>query len=168
MKSLRHRVEVRGPESYFQVISGRCSLLHYFLIVTYSFGVEPDYDYLIELFSNDNYMSAIQTCAPHLFRYLIFMLILSKNKKKTAKYNLDNVTTTYENNLCEYEDAVVRFVKLLFLEFNFEKANEAINAIRGRAAPQPGEEASLKQRMTSSRATPRTVSERALNTLGGW
>jgi translation initiation factor 3 subunit E len=130
LKSLRHRVEVRGPESYFQVISGRCSLLHYFLIVTYSFGVEPDYDYLIELFSNDNYMSAIQTCAPHLFRYLIFMLILSKNKKKTAKYNLDNVTTTYENNLCQYEDAVVRFVKLLFLEFNFEKANEAIKQFK--------------------------------------
>lgn len=130
LKSLRYRVESRGPESYFQVISGRCSILHYFLIVTYIFGVEPDYDYLIELFSNDNYMSAIQTCSPHLFRYLIFMLILSKNKKKTAKYNLESVTTTYENNLCDYEDAVVKFVKLLFLDFNFEQANELIKQFK--------------------------------------
>lgn len=30
LKQLRHRIEVRGPETYFEIISGRCSLLHYF------------------------------------------------------------------------------------------------------------------------------------------
>lgn len=75
-------------------------------------------------------MSATQTCASHLFRYLVLTLILSKNKKKTAKYSLQNLTTTYENNLCVYKDNVIDFVTLLFIRFNFEQANEAIKTFK--------------------------------------
>lgn len=126
LKSLRSRLESRGPESYFQVVSGKCSLLHYIIMISYVFAGEPDYDYLIDIFATDSYMSAIQTCSPHLFRYLVFMLILSKNKKKTAKYNLSNVVSSYENNLCTYEDEAVKFVNQLYVKFNFEQANEEL------------------------------------------
>lgn len=134
LKSLRSRLETRGPENYFQVVSGKCSLLHYIIMSSYIFPVEPDYDYLIELFATDSYMSAIQTCAPHLFRYLIFMLVLSKDKKKSAKFNLSNVVATYENNLCTYEDEAVKFVIELYIKFNFEKANEELKKFKKEVA----------------------------------
>jgi len=130
LKSLRNRLENRGPESYFHVISGKCSLLHYTIMSSYIFSSEPDYHYLIEIFSSDSFMSSIQTCATHLFRYLIFMLILSKNKKKAAKYNLGNVTNSYENNLCTYKDESVRFVCELYVNFDFEQANECLKTFK--------------------------------------
>lgn len=97
LKSLRHRMEIRPAETQFEVISGRCTLLHMVLAVVYLFNLDPDYDYLIELFSHDYYMSALQTCAPHLLRYLILMLILCKNKKKSAKFDFEHITAIYEN-----------------------------------------------------------------------
>ena len=130
LKSLRYRIENRGPESYMQIISSKCSLMHYFIMNAYIFSTEVDYDYQIELFSNESYMSAILISSPHLLRYLILMLIVSKNKKKMSRYTLQNLTNTYENNLCEYKDNVVDFARSLFVDFNFPGANEKIKGFQ--------------------------------------
>lgn len=126
LRSLRYRIESKGPETYFQVVSGKSSLLHYWIMCFYVFNSEADYDYLLELFSNESYLSALLICAPHLLRYLTFIVILSKNFKKSSKYNLNHIVSTYENNLCTYKDSTIDFINYLYVDFNFEKANEQV------------------------------------------
>lgn len=130
LRSLRYRIENKGPESYIQVISGKSTLLHYWVICFYVFQNEPDYDYLLELFSQETYLSALLISSPHLLRYLVFIVVLSKNYKKSSKYSLNNVVSTYENNLCTYKDSAIEFITYLFVDFNFEKANERIETVK--------------------------------------
>lgn len=54
------------------------------------------------------------------------MLLLSKNKKKSTKYGLENVTAIYENKFVTYEDSLVKFLKTLLISFDFQASNELI------------------------------------------
>jgi len=46
-------------------------------------STETDFDSLVELFTNESYMNAIQVGAPHLIRYLAAALLLLKNNTKS-------------------------------------------------------------------------------------
>jgi len=128
LKLLRDRLEKdRAGVSHMQVLANRVSLLHtalyLFLNLRYS---EDSLDSLIDLFTRDNYLSAIQDGAPHLVRYLIGALLLLKNFPKFDINKVNNLLPNFKPEVCSYSDSLNKFIIALLQEFDFKKAQVII------------------------------------------
>jgi translation initiation factor 3 subunit E len=128
LKLLRDKLEKdRAGVSHMQVLANRVSLLHtalyLFLNLRYS---EESLEALIDLFTRDNYLSAIQDGAPHLVRYLIGALLLWKNYPKFDINKVNNLLPNFKPEVCSYSDCLNRFIIALLQEFDFKKAQVII------------------------------------------
>ena len=128
LKYLRERLE-KGREgaSHMQVLANRVSLLHtaLYLNLNYRYG-EDALDSTIDLFSRENYISAIQGGAPHLIRYLIATFFLLKNFPKFDLNKLTNIINNFKPEICNYSDSLTQFVLALLVDFDFKKAQTVI------------------------------------------
>jgi len=124
-KLLRTKIDARALSPHSKMAQ-KVFLLHtaLFLYLSEQSG-ESDYDALVELFTNESYLSAIQVSAPHLIRYLGCALLLLKNNTK-SKSNLNNLVPVFNKDISEYSDSLTEFVKILFGEFDFKKAQQKI------------------------------------------
>jgi len=124
-KILRTKIDARALPSHSKMAQ-RVFLLHTALFFYLSEqSAESDYDALVELFTNEHYLSAIQVSAPHLIRYLGSALLLLKNNPK-SKSNLHNLVPVFNKDISEYSDSLTEFIKILFGDFDFKKAQQKI------------------------------------------
>ncbi len=128
LKLLRDKLEKdRAGVSHMQVLANRVSLLHTALYLFLNLRPsEESLDALIDLFTRDNYLSAIQDGAPHLVRYLIGGLLLLKNYPKFDINKVNNLLPNFKTEVCTYSDSLNKFIIALLQEFDFKKAQVII------------------------------------------
>lgn len=132
LKLLRDRLEKdRAGVSHMQVLANRVSLLHtalyLFLNLRYS---EDSLEALIDLFTRENYLSAIQDGAPHLVRYLLGALFLLKNFPKFDINKVNYLLPNFKPEVCNYSDSLNKFIIALLQDFDFKRAQTIIKEFR--------------------------------------
>mmetsp|Transcript_29144 Transcript_29144/g.55036 ORF Transcript_29144/g.55036 Transcript_29144/m.55036 type:complete len:492 (-) Transcript_29144:111-1586(-) len=119
--SIEYRSSVSGPAglSALRALKERTWLLHWGLFVFWN-NSKKGLDAIIDLYTNEKYMQAIQTNAPHLLRYLTAAVIVNKRKRL-----LNELVKIYQH--CNYVDPIVQFVDCLYNKFDFEGAQNRLH-----------------------------------------
>jgi len=125
LKLLRTKIDARPMPSHLK-LAQRVFLLHTALFLYLGEqSSDSDYDALVELFTSENYLNAIQVSAPHLTRYLASTLLLIKNNTK-GKANLNTLVSVFNKDVSEYGDSITEYVRLLLNDFDFKKTQAKI------------------------------------------
>jgi len=102
----------------------RSWLLHWSLFVY--FHNQESASQFVELCFQPNYLNAIQTTSPHLLRYLSFAVITNTGKRRSS--DVENLVEVLDQEQNNYQDAITNFLKCLFVDFNFDSAQEKVKA----------------------------------------
>ncbi|KAI3430214.1 hypothetical protein D9Q98_004812 [Chlorella vulgaris] len=95
-------------------------LMHWSLFVF--FNHENGLNALIDLFMQDRYLTAIQLTSQHLLRYLAVAVVVNKRRRNV----LNDLKRVVAQEAYEYSDPVTEFVRCLFVEYDFEGAQEQL------------------------------------------
>jgi len=106
-----------------QALTQRAWLLHWSLFVFWN-DPKRGLDRIVDWFTSEKYMQAVQTVAPHLLRYLAAAVVLNKRSRNGQHGLLKDLVRTIEH--CDYRDPVVDFVDRLYIKFDFEAAQEKL------------------------------------------
>lgn len=112
-------------------LQARTWLLHWSLFVFFNLGEGQGCQGLLEMFLSPAYLNTIQTSCPHLLRYLVAAAIISRRAPKPAgsRSNRDHVkdlTRIVQMEEYQYSDPVTAFLKDLFCDFDFDKAQQRL------------------------------------------
>ncbi|KIY51730.1 eukaryotic translation initiation factor 3, subunit 6 [Fistulina hepatica ATCC 64428] len=115
-------------------LMSRTWLLHWSLFVY--FNHPQGRTFLIETFMTPAYLNTIQTSCPWILRYLVCTIIICSTRKpqqqpgslspqrvKAALRELTKIVVTEEY---QYSDPITRFLKELYVEFDFDRAREEL------------------------------------------
>jgi translation initiation factor 3 subunit E len=113
-------------------LQARTWLLHWSLFVFFNLGEGQGCQGLLDMFLSPAYLNTIQTSCPHLLRYLVAAAIISRRAPKPAgsRSNRDHVkdlTRIVQMEEYQYSDPVTAFLKDLFGDFDFEKAQQRLS-----------------------------------------
>jgi translation initiation factor 3 subunit E len=95
-------------------------LMHWSLFVF--FNHENGMNGLVDLFTQDRYLTAIQLTAPHLLRYLVVAILVSKRRTRLLK----DLVRIISQEQYEYSDPITRFVWCLYVDHDFEEARDML------------------------------------------
>ena len=132
LKLLKERLDKdRERASHMHILANRVSLLHtaVYLLLKVKYG-EDSLEAFIDLYTKENYLSAIQDGAPHLIRYLLSAFFLMKNFPKFDLNKLMNLLPNFKPDICNYSDSLNKFVLALLQDFDFKKAQALIKDFR--------------------------------------
>ncbi|CAG9463873.1 unnamed protein product [Pedinophyceae sp. YPF-701] len=119
---LKEAIDNKTPNSMaLNLVTQRVWLMHWSLFVL--LNVSGGRSALVDLFLQEQYMNAIQTLAPHLLRYLAVAIVTNKSARRSAMREL---VTVLKQEQYEYRDAITEFVLCLFVEHDFDKAQEML------------------------------------------
>jgi translation initiation factor 3 subunit E len=104
-------------------LQARAWLLHWSLFVY--FNLEDGSQALLDMFLSPAYLNTIQTSCPHLLRYLVAAAVLSRSAP-TSSRRLKDLTRIVQMEEYQYSDPVTNFLKDLYLDFDFDKAQERL------------------------------------------
>lgn len=105
----------RTSESTVQ-LNRRAWLIHWSLFAYFN-GRLPK---LVDTFFMSQYMSVIQAACPWVLRYVVVAVVVTH--PRSARYNrrVKDVIRVVQQELYEYSDPVLEFVKALYIDFDFE------------------------------------------------
>jgi len=103
------------------LVTQRVWLMHWSLFVL--FNAPSGRLALVDLFLSEPYLNAMQTLAPHLLRYLAVAIVTNKNARRSA---LRELLAALRQEQYEYNDPITEFVLCLFIEHDFDKAQEML------------------------------------------
>ena len=111
-------------------LQARTWLLHWSLFVFFNLETSGCQQ-LLEMFLSPAYLNTIQTSCPHLLRYLVAAAVISRRAPKPAgtRGNRDHIRDLTKIAVMEeyqYSDPVTSFLKDLFGDFDFEKAQQRL------------------------------------------
>lgn len=95
-------------------------LMHWALFVF--FNHENGLNALIDLFLQDRYITAIQLTAQHLLRYLSVAVVINKRRRNVLK----DLIRVIQQEQYEYTDPITEFLRCLFVDFDFDGAQEKL------------------------------------------
>ncbi|GMH51811.1 hypothetical protein TrRE_jg4283 [Triparma retinervis] len=125
LNAVKYSIDVRsgaeGGLSALQSLKERTWLLHWGLFVFWN-NSKKGLDAIIDLYMQDKNIQAIQTNAPHLLRYLASAIIINKRKRANLKDLVKFI------NHCDYADPIIQFVDCLYVKFDFEGAQQKLQA----------------------------------------
>ena len=104
-------------------LQARSWLLHWSLFVYFNLG--DGSQGLLDMFLSPAYLNTIQTSCPHLLRYLVAAAILSRSAPTSAR-RLKDLTRIVQMEEYQYSDPITNFLKDLYLDFDFEKAQSRL------------------------------------------
>ncbi|KAI1709074.1 PCI domain-containing protein [Ditylenchus destructor] len=118
---LRAYIDSDPFENQVELLQHKAWLMHWSLFV----HINTDcYDDIIATFLNEqSYLNTIQILCPHLLRYLAAAVVISKNKPKHTMKELIKVIDSERYN---YRDPVTDFLSSLYLDFDFDGAQEKL------------------------------------------
>lgn len=122
VKDLRDIID--GSPQPLAQLQARAWLLHWSLFVY--FNLPDGSQALLDMFLSPAYLNTIQTSCPHLLRYLVAAAILSRSAP-TSNRRLKELTRIVQMEEYQYVDPVTTFLKDLYLDFDFEKAQERLS-----------------------------------------
>ena len=140
INKLKESIETRLFNNPRAQLTARDCLVHYALFPFFNY--EPAREVLTELYFSPPYISSIQTVCPWILRYLAAAVITNRTRGKNAtsashnyQKQLKDLVRVVKQEIYEYEDPVTKFVKALYIDFDFEEAqkklSEAEELIRG-------------------------------------
>ena len=123
LEDVKRFIELRsnnGTLPPLEALQQRTWLLHWSLFVFWN-NSKRGLESIIELYTSEKYMQAIQTNAPHLIRYLAAAILINKKKRGGT---LKELVKTLQ--CCEYEDPIIQFVDALYVQFDFDSAQKKL------------------------------------------
>ena len=63
---------------------------------------------------------------PHLMRYLLVALVLSKNYQQYGSFNLNAFLNLLQKGVCDYDDNFIQFIKYTHIHFDFPEAQNRL------------------------------------------
>jgi translation initiation factor 3 subunit E len=103
-----------------QQLQQRTWLMHWSLYIF--FNHDNGRNQIVELFFQDRYLNTIQTTAQHLLRYLAAAVIVNKRRRNVMK----DLIKVIEQESYEYSDPITEFLQCLFIDFDFEGAQQKL------------------------------------------
>jgi translation initiation factor 3 subunit E len=127
IERLKEHIETRLFNNPRAQLTSRESLVHYALFPF--FRHEPAREKLTELYFSPPYISTIQTVCPWILRYLTAAVITNR-ARTTNSYNyqkqLKDLVRVVKQEMYEYQDPVTGFIKALYVDFDFEGAQNKL------------------------------------------
>jgi translation initiation factor 3 subunit E len=68
--------------------------------------------------------------APHLTRYLLAALLLSKNSQKYGSFTMNNFVNLLQREVTNYSDCLIEFIKYTLIEYDFDLAQVKLKELR--------------------------------------
>jgi translation initiation factor 3 subunit E len=123
VKDLRDIID--SQSSPLTQLQARTWLLHWSLFVFFNLG--ETLQGLLDMFLTPSYLNTIQTSSPHLLRYAVAAAIISRRSSKTSRRDhIRELTRIAQMEEYQYSDPVTSFLKDLFVDFDFEKAQQRL------------------------------------------
>ncbi|GJP57040.1 hypothetical protein CLOM_g16078 [Closterium sp. NIES-68] len=113
---VKEMIDSQSVASPLAVLQQRTWLLHWALFVM--LHSENGRSNLVDLFLTDKYLSAIQTNAPHLLRYLVAAVLTCKRRRSAVK----DVARVVEAERHAYSDPLTLFLTALVTDLDFDDA----------------------------------------------
>lgn len=127
-KPLRKSFETKLPGIPTQKVAQCCSFLYHSLLVFfYAAPGEPRYDYLLELFLEEKYVSSLLIGAPSLLRYFVLLFVISY-EKRSLKIDNRNLVALLKNNVCNYQDNFTQLFSRLYCDFDLPAVEKIIKS----------------------------------------
>jgi translation initiation factor 3 subunit E len=119
---LRAYIDSDPFDGELELLQHRSWLLHWSLFIF--FNLAKGRDDLIDLFLNQQaYLNTIQILCPHLLRYVSVSVVISKAKQKNSLKELMRVIDVERKN---YSDPVTEFLSCLYLDYDFDAAQQKL------------------------------------------
>jgi translation initiation factor 3 subunit E len=119
---LRAYIDSDPFDGEIELLQHRSWLLHWSLFIF--FNLAKGRDDLIDLFLNQQaYLNTIQIVCPHLLRYVSVSVVISKAKQKNSLKELMRVIDVERKN---YSDPVTEFLSCLYLDYDFDAAQQKL------------------------------------------
>ena len=122
---LKEIIDTKMGTNPVQQLTQRTWLLHWSLFVF--FNHENGRNAIIDLCFQDRYMSAIQTHARHLLRYLAAAVVVNKRRRNQLK----DLMRVLVQEKYAYSDPVTRVLECLFVNYDFQGAQAALEECDG-------------------------------------
>lgn len=106
----------RSSDSTVQ-LNRRAWLIHWSLFAYFN-GRLPK---LVETFFTSQYMSVIHAACPWILRYVVVAVVSTHPRSVRFNRRVKDLTRVVQQELYEYNDAVVDFVKTLYIDYNFSE-----------------------------------------------
>lgn len=106
----------RSSDSTVQ-LNRRAWLIHWSLFAYFN-GRLPK---LVETFFTSQYMSVIHAACPWILRYVVVAVVSTHPRSVRFNRRVKDLTRVVQQELYEYSDAVIDFVKTLYIDYNFSE-----------------------------------------------
>ncbi|XP_071953533.1 eukaryotic translation initiation factor 3 subunit E-B-like [Antedon mediterranea] len=122
LKRLRNTIDSNQAfVSPLQLLQQRTWLIHWSLFVF--FNHPEGRDDIIDLFLyQPHYLNAIQTMCPHILRYLTTAVITNKKRRQYLK----DLIKVIQQESYTYKDPITEFVECLYVNFDFDGAQQKL------------------------------------------
>ncbi|QSS64807.1 eukaryotic translation initiation factor 3 subunit 6 [Histoplasma capsulatum] len=128
VQKVKESIDTRLFNNPLAQLQHRTWLIHWSLFPF--FNHDPARDTLTDLFFSPAYINTIQTACPWILRYLAAAVITSRSRahKNTSLYQkqLKDLIRVVRQEQYEYQDPIVDFIKALYIDFDFEGAQQKL------------------------------------------
>ncbi|KAG5438317.1 hypothetical protein PCANB_002805 [Pneumocystis canis] len=130
VNKLKDIIDTKNFSSPIFQLKHRAWLIHWSLFPF--FNHESGKEALCELFFSPSYMNTIQTLCPWILRYLTVAVVATRSRTRNAMYyqrRMKELVKAIDQESYEYTDPVVEFIKLLYIQFDFEDAQNLLKEV---------------------------------------
>ncbi|XP_021741066.1 eukaryotic translation initiation factor 3 subunit E-like [Chenopodium quinoa] len=120
LNRLKEIIDSKAFTSPLNQVQNRIWLMHWSLFIF--FNHDNGRTQIIDLFSQDKYLNAIQTNAPHLLRYLATAFIVNKRRRPQFK----DFVKVIQPEQCSYKDPITEFLACVYVNYDFDGAQQKL------------------------------------------
>ncbi|CAO2833310.1 unnamed protein product [Amaranthus hypochondriacus] len=120
LNRLKEIIDSKAFTSPINQVQSRIWLMHWSLFIF--FNHDNGRTQIIDLFNQDKYLSAIQTNAPHLLRYLATAFIVNKRRRPQFK----DFVKVIQLEQCSYKDPITEFLACVYVNYDFDEAQKKL------------------------------------------
>lgn len=121
LNKLRKDIDETLNVTSLEKLQQRAWLIHWSLFVYFNHPKGQDEIISVFLYQTD-YLNAIHTCCPHIMRYLTAAVVTSKRRPSLLK----DLVKVIRQASSFYRDPVTEFVECLYINFDFDSAQEKL------------------------------------------
>ncbi|KAK6941779.1 Proteasome component (PCI) domain [Dillenia turbinata] len=118
LNRLKEIIDSKSFSSPMNQMQNRIWLMHWSLFIF--FNHDNGRTQIIDLFSQDKYLNAIQTNAPHLLRYLATAFIVNKRRRPQFK----DFIKVIQPDQYSYKDPITEFLACIYINYDFDGAQK--------------------------------------------
>lgn len=125
---VKEHIETRLFNNPRAQLTAREALVHYALFPFFNY--EPAREKLTEMYFSPPYINSVQIICPWILRYLAAAVITNRSRPTTShnyQKQLKDLVRVVKQEVYEYEDPITKFIKALYIDFDFEEAQNRLS-----------------------------------------